>query len=203
MAKKDIPLDERQRALAEESLPLVRWTIQQYIACNEGVVGLGFEDLCQEGAVALCRAAVSYREGGVSFKTYAITVIRNYLIDYCRGVAKSVSEQMPISNELSDDTSAPQADLPDSASNFEEEHIGRLWTLELLEKRKAVYSGVAKQGVEALELKILKDYGPTDIAQLYHTEPKLVGAWISKAKKRIQQDLSREELRELDIERAS
>lgn len=187
MAKKDIPLNGRQRALVEKSLPLVRWTIQQYIARNEGVVGLGFDDLCQEGAIALCKAAVSYREGGVSFKTYAITVIRNYLVDYCRGVAKA----------------AKSVSVPDVASDFEEEHIGRLWTLELLEKRKSVYSGVAKQGVEALELKVLKDYGTTDIAQLYHTEPKLVGAWISKAKKRIQQDLSREELRELGIERAS
>ena len=203
MAKKDIPLDGRQRALVEKSLPLVSWTIQQYIACNEGVVGLGFDDLCQEGAIALCKAAVSYREGRVSFKTYAITVIRNHLIDYCRGVAKSVSEQMPIPNELSDETTAPQTGPPDSASDFEEEHLGRLWTLELLEKRKAVYSGAAKQGIEALELKVLKDYGPTDIAQMYHTEPKLVGAWISKAKKRIQQDLSHEELRELGIEWAS
>ena len=202
MAKKDIPLNGRQRALVEKSLPLVRWTIQQYIACNEGVVGLGFDDLCQEGAIALCKAAVSYREGGVSFKTYAITVIRNYLVDYCRGVAKA-AKSVSVPNDLPDDTSAPQDEPPDVASDFEEEHIGRLWTLELLEKRKSVYSGVAKQGVEALELKILKDYGPTDIAQLYHTEPKLVGAWISKAKKRIQQDLSQEELRELGIERAS
>ena len=53
MAKKDIPLNGRQRALVEKSLPLVRWTIQQYIARNEGVVGLGFDDLCQEGAIAL------------------------------------------------------------------------------------------------------------------------------------------------------
>ena len=202
MAKKDIPLNGRQRALVEKSLPLVRWTIQQYIARNEGVVGIGFDDLCQEGAIALCKAAVSYREGGVSFKTYAITVIRNYLVDYCRGVAKA-AKSVSVPNDLPDDTSAPQDEPPDVASDFEEEHIGRLWTLELLEKRKSVYSGVAKKGVEALELKVLKDYGTTDIAQLYHTEPKLVGAWISKAKKRIQQDLSREELRELGIERAS
>ena len=53
----------------------------------------------QEGCVALCHAAASYH-GGTSFKTYAITVIRNHLIDCCR---KQTSWRKYISEQSLDD----------------------------------------------------------------------------------------------------
>ena len=76
--KCDRKLDEEQRALVEQALPLVSWTIRRYISSNESVAGLGFDDLYQEGCAALCRAAAAYLPDRGVFSTFAVTVIRNH-----------------------------------------------------------------------------------------------------------------------------
>ena len=67
----DTALNDFQRKLVEEHLSVVDWVLLDYIKTNEGVVGLGREDLRQEGFVWLCRAAVSYDGASASFGTYA------------------------------------------------------------------------------------------------------------------------------------
>ncbi len=49
------------------------------------VDGMGHDDLYQEGCIALCRAAVSYREemGSIS-RLRQNSLSRNYLLDRCR-----------------------------------------------------------------------------------------------------------------------
>ena len=42
------------------------------------------EDLCQEGRMALYRAAMSYDEEGASFSTYAITCMTNAMISFAK-----------------------------------------------------------------------------------------------------------------------
>ena len=58
-------------------------------------------------------------------------------------------------------------------------------------------------GIEALELKVLGGYGVTDIAKQYKAKPNLVGAWMTRAIKRIRADISREEIDALGVEKAS
>ena len=85
--KGDRPLTPEQRVLVEQNMPLVHWTVRRYMDVKENICGLGFEDLCQEGALALCYAAATYVAGKAQFKSYAITVIRNHLLDHCRRIA--------------------------------------------------------------------------------------------------------------------
>ena len=152
MDRSSIVLTAEQQFLVENSLEFVHWTIANLIPKSN--CRMEYDDLFQEGCVALCHAAASYH-GGTSFKTYAITVIRNHLIDCCR---KQTSWRKYISEQSLDD--------PDT---------------------KKHYRGVAKLGIDALVLKA-KGFDCKDIAVLYHTSPNNVGAWISRAAKKLRSD---------------
>lgn len=56
-----------------------------------------------------------------------------------------------------------------------------------MESVKAEYSGVARLGIEALELKI-KGLSGSDIAHLYGVAPNHVGAWISRAAEKLRKN---------------
>lgn len=172
--------------MAEQNIHLVRWTVQEYISTREEVEGLGFEDLCQEGGLALCYAAATYRAGSVQFKTYAIPVIRNHLLDHCRRVAARQRNMPTLSLEAPLDEDKPPSQIP-LATDVAEECVSQMYVARILEHAKCTYSGVAKLGIEALELKI-KGYSGTDIAKLYHTKPNHVGAWISRAAEKLRSD---------------
>ena len=103
MDRSSIVLTAEQQLLVENSLEFVHWTIARLIPKSN--CHMEYDDLFQEGCVALCHAAASYH-GGTSFKTYAITVIRNHLIDCCR---KQTSWRKYISEQSLDD---PDAGLP-------------------------------------------------------------------------------------------
>ena len=75
----EFTLNDLQRQRVEEHLALVEQVLRRSIKTNETVDGMGHDDLYQEGCIALCRAAVSYREEMGAFPAYARTVIRNYL----------------------------------------------------------------------------------------------------------------------------
>ena len=82
----EFTLNELQRQRVEDHLALVEQVLRRSIKTNETVDGMGHDDLYQEGCIALCRAAVSYREEMGTFPAYARTVIRNYLLDRCREI---------------------------------------------------------------------------------------------------------------------
>ena len=170
MDRSSIVLTAEQQLLVENSLEFVHWTIAKLIpksSCH-----MEYDDLFQEGCVALCHAAASYH-GGTSFKTYAITVIRNHLIDCCR---KQTSWRKYISEQSLDD---PDANLPTPVCT-DYVHFSGVDTGAVLTACKKHYRGVAKLGVDALVLKT-KGFDCKDIAALYHTSSNNVGAWISRA----------------------
>ncbi len=186
--KFDFTLDTQQQALVEENLLVIDKVISRYIHVNEGVCGLGWSDLYQEGAVALCKAAATYDGASAQFDTYATTVIRNHLYNCCKAVntrqrnLPSVSLDLDFSDE-DQPPPYPQPSVPDGI----DELLGRMDAADLLADCKRRYSGVARLGVEALELKV-KGLSGADIARMYHTTPNNVGAWISRAAKKIQKD---------------
>ncbi len=65
--------------------------------------------------------------------------------------------------------------------------MDRLCISQLLEYGRNTYSGTARLGIEAMELKI-RGYTGTDIARLYGVQPNLVGAWISRATEKLKKD---------------
>lgn len=201
--KKHTPLTTEQQCLVEKHLHLARWTVNRFIDCNDAIIGLGFDDLCQEASFALCKAAATYEDGNVQFKTYAITVIHNHLIDYCRQINASLKRLPTISFDAVGSDGKSPALLDYFASEeevFEDACISKLFVEDFLNRRKDAYHGSANLGIEALELKVLDGYGVTDIAQLYHAKPNLVGAWISKATKKIREDITPAELSSLNVE---
>ncbi len=171
----------RRDQLIEEHLNCVHWVIGCFIRVNSGVCGLEYDDLYQEGCIALWRATETFDDQqGAQFHSYAISVIRNHLVDYCR---KIQSRTVPVVSleDWNAEASKRGAATWDSDSS--------LYVEQVLEYSKRTYSGVAKLGVEALELKIV-GYNGTDIAKLYGVQPNHVGAWISRATQKLKKDLS-------------
>ena len=87
-------LNDLQRQRVEDHLALVEQVLRRSIKTNETVDGMGYDDLYQEGCIALCRASVSYREEMGSFPAYAKVVIRNHLLDRCREI-QSARKNLP------------------------------------------------------------------------------------------------------------
>lgn len=187
--KLEKPLSDQQRKLAEENLSLVWQTIAKSIHFNEEIPGLGLDDLFQEGAWALCLAASSYLpETNVPFSAYARPVIRNHLVDYCRRISLQSQRMFTVSL----DAPSPHSPLlPVSVtaegSASDEDWDTQIVLAQLLDYGKRTYRGVELLGIKALELK-LKGYTGADIARLYHTGSTNVGAWISKAAKKLKND---------------
>lgn len=158
-----------QQALVAGGLGIVADVLRYSIRANENVQALGYDDLYQEGCVALCHAALTFH-GGVQFKTYAQVVVKNRLIDHCRQALRLHARTVPMEGQ-----ELPTEDcLPSDA-------------LAALARAKLRYAGVARQGMEAMELK-LKGYSGPEIAALYHAKPNEVGAWISRARQKLLRD---------------
>lgn len=170
----------RRDQLIQEHLNCVHRVIHSSIHVNPNVCGLEYDDLYQEGCIALWRAAETFDERqGVQFHSYAFPVIRNHLLDYCR---KIQSQTAPVvSLEAWDVEMARRGETDWDGENS-------LFVEQVLEYGKRTYSGVARLGVEALELKIA-GYSGTDIAKLYNTQPNQVGAWISRAAAKLKKDV--------------
>lgn len=197
------PLTPAQSTLVENSLNIAQWTVRNYISANHTISGLSYDDLLQEAYLALCGAATTYQGGQVQFKTYAVAVIRNHLIDYCRRIyhvnrsLPTISLDAPPSDP---DCDSALMDTIDVDTNFEDWCLSQIWIRDFFAQRKANYSGCTKLGIEALELKVLDGYGVTDIAHLYHTRPNLVGAWISKATRKLREEFAMAENFMPDVE---
>ena len=187
--KFDFVLSQEQQALAESNLAVIDKVIARCIHANEGVCGLGRDDLYQEGAAALCKAAATYDGTSAQFSTYAATVVRNHLLNHCRAVNASQRNLPAVSLDDSGQEDGrpppcPEPSVPDGVDELR----GRLDTADLLADCKRRYIGVARLGVEALEWKV-KGLTGADIARLYGAKPNEVGAWISRAAQKIRKDV--------------
>lgn len=186
--KYDFILTSEQQVLVEQHMDLVGWVIYRHIRTNEGVYGLGRDDLSQEGALALCRAAATYNGTSAQFSTYAAAVIRNHFLDCCKAANTQQKHlcSLPVGSGFADDEHPPSIPEP-SVEDKTDSLIDQIDMTALLAHYKRECSGVAQLGIEALELKI-RGYSGADIARLYHTEPNHVGAWISRAKAKLKKD---------------
>lgn len=182
------PLTSEQQELVEQHTSLIRWTIWKFIDVKEEICGMGYDDLYQEGALALCYAAATYLPGSAQFSSYAVTVIRNHLLDHCRRITAQRRNvpTCPLDAPADVDRPPPVREVG-LIQDDTEQWISALYVAQMLEHGKRRYNGVAKLGIEALELKI-KGYSGADIARLYHTKPNHVGAWISRAAEKLRQD---------------
>lgn len=177
------PMNDAQRKMVEENLELVKYTINTAIIVNRAIYGFEYDDLYQEGCILLCKAAVRYdSQKGVLFSTFAQKVVANGLRTYCRLMCNKQKRM------VSADTVYKQMCLDCFYIADETERvISEIDIMNLLGALKSQYTGIVYRGIEALEWKV-KGYSGTEIARMYGVKPNLVGAWISKAVKKLEQN---------------
>lgn len=179
-------LNDAQRKLVAEHTDVVKWAIYEHIKVNENVFGLGYDDLYQEGCVCLCKAAATYDGDKAKFITYAQVVVRSKLLTYCVKMSAKHKHHVSV-----DDIPDESDDYGGSGNRAIEDDYGAMlsnsFVYGLLASMKFEYSGTVRLGIEALELKV-KGYTGAEIARMWGVGQNHVGAWISKAKKKLVQN---------------
>lgn len=183
MKNKDIALTDAQRSMVEANMDVVRWAIRTSIQVNEQRYGFGYDDLFQEGCIWLCKAAVTYDpDGGASFPTYAQRVVENGLRTYCRLQRSKELRSFPVSEIF--DTEADNHRAMASGIRSLQEQLAEVDALSLLESAKQQYNGVARLGIEAMQLKFI-GLSNTDIAACYGVKANYLGAAVHRAAERL------------------
>lgn len=168
-------LTMKQKKLVEEHLNIVPYIINKYIKNNEDV-DMNYEDLIQEGNLALCKAAIKYNKS-VKFNTYAEIVVKHELLCYCKKVNRKIKTvDMPNGNDIEEFLVSDDEEVPQILFNDE--------NLKSIRNVKKEYSGVVLKGIEAIELK-MQGLAGVDIAAMYDVKPNHVSAWIAKAKRQL------------------
>lgn len=183
--KKDVILTPNQKTLVETHLSVVHWVIITKMNINNSIYGFGYDDLFQEGCIFLCKAAATYDENKSQFPTYAKRVVHNGLLSHCRRICRHQSRFCLIDTENQE--GLIQSGIIDVDTDDFTHYLSMIETLDLLESRKQDYDGITLRGIEALELKI-QGSRVTDIADLYQVPSSHVGAWISRAAKKLRND---------------
>ena len=148
--------------------------INKYIGCNEDI-DMQYEDLIQEGNLALCKAASKYNKS-VKFNTFAEIVIKNELLMYCKKVNRKIKTvELPNGKDI-EEILVSNEDVSESVFNRE--------NLKNIHKMKKEYSGVVLKGITAIELK-MQGLAGADIAKIYDVKPNYVSAYIARAKKEL------------------
>lgn len=125
--------------LVRNYLPLVRTLARRYSYTTEPL-----EDLCQVGAIALCKAIERYRpDGGSSFKAYAVPTIVGELRRHFRDtgwalhIPRSLQERARTLGVALNDLSARLGRSPTIAELAQWTHLSREDVIEGLEVRMA------------------------------------------------------------------
>jgi len=180
-------LNDAQKKLIAEHTDIVKWSIYDYIQVNENIYGLGYDELFQEGCVCLCRAAATYDGNLAQFDTYAQVVVKNGLFTYCKKMCGK-QKNMVHMDEIPFDSNDNGSDMIGYADNdVYDDLISDSVIFDLLGSVKSEYKGVTRLGIEALELKV-KGYTGAEIARLWGVKQNHIGAWITRAKKKLRQN---------------
>lgn len=181
--KRIIPLNEKQIALAEENISVIKTVICSRIIIDKNIFGMEYDDLYQEGCLLLCNAALMYDESrSSSFRSFAYIVILNGLISYCKKVENNRKNRAEYIESLK-----RQPESFSLQNSIPYERMVETNIIDFLDNIKAQYSGTVRLGIEALSLKV-KGLSGGEIARLYGVKTNLVGAWISRALKKLKQN---------------
>lgn len=181
--KRIIPLNEKQIALVEDNISVIKTVICSRIIIDKNIFGMEYDDLYQEGCLLLCNAALMYDESrGSSFGSFAYIVILNGLISYCKKVENNRKNRAEYIESLK-----RQPESFSLQNSIPYERMVETNIIDFLDNIKAQYSGTVRLGIEALSLKV-KGLSGGEIARLYGVKTNLVGAWISRALKKLKQN---------------
>ena len=139
------------------------------------------EDLCQEGRMALYRAAVSYDGRSAKFSTYAITCMTNAMITFSKKYkADSNARVYGMTVEDCGEAAVSVGEIGHSVSSLEIE--------ELLESNTS--GGFSKYEKKVMSLK-LAGYKVSEIAKLVDKEAKSVENTLFRARKKLKKLMER------------
>jgi len=172
-----------EEKLVLEHLDLVDTIIRARFHTRAASVLMTYEDLQAVGREALCRAAARYRPELGRFTTFAGRCVVNAIIDHCRREAGHARAAAGLADEDGKEAVTGTADCVTE----EDLTIGALAVRSALDEWKRQYTGVARLGVEAVELKLL-GFRSAEIAERYGTSVNNVNAWISRLRSKLRKD---------------
>lgn len=176
-------MTDYQRDLVLEHMDLVTQVIRKRIKVN-GSVMLTFDDFYSVGCEALCHAAMRYKPAMGEFSPFACVIIYNAMIDHCR----KQNRLLGVHSDLPTEPDNEPISLRHFSLDYDiDSEIACAQIAEAISGCKARYTGVARRGIEALELKCL-GYSSQEIAKRYGTTVNNVNAWISRARAKLTQD---------------
>lgn len=175
-------MTDYQNALVLDNLDLVNWVIRTRISIPNRPL-LTYDDFYAIGCEAICRAALKYNADTGEFAPFACRYIYNAIVDHCR----AINFRMERNVEIPENEDTALLDLLAHTSVDFDESVTDTTAMAALAACKEKYSGVARKGVEAIELK-MKGYKTTEIAKLYGTSLNNVNAWISRARSKLRNE---------------
>lgn len=176
-------MTEYQQTLVLEYMPFVDWVIKHRVKVSNLPLQ-SYEDFYQIGCEALCRAAMAYNPAAGLFAPFAGRYIYNAMVDHCR--KENLRVKNSVSNDIDYDSSQRVRSTTGSAEDFSLA-IYHDQLFDALKVSKTRYNGVARQGIEALELKMM-GFTSSEIAARYGTTVNNVNAWISRARSKLKVD---------------
>lgn len=180
------PMTPRQRQLAEEHMDLV----PRMVAALTKGFSLNSDqrrELCQTGYLALCRAAVSCRDG-YDFPPYANAAIRNAIYDSWRRDIREKDRLCPLPEDQPDPfckgpgRSAPEEGPDVFVLSLKDTEAGAY-----LETLKAAQCSTIQKGIEALCFQ-MEGYSSKELSVHYRAPANHIRAWQSKARRFLAKD---------------
>lgn len=177
-------MTDEERTLVETHMGLVESVLQRYITPRPDISGMEHDDLFQVGSLALCRAAQKY-DGRCKFSTFAYAVVKNSLIDYCRSIMGKTRHTISLEQSFDDSSGSLLERFSDGKRVLDTVENRAL--LQHLSKTGKQYHGVARKGIQALEMQVY-GYSTQEIAAMYGVRSNVVAAWISRARKMLKRE---------------
>lgn len=159
-------LTAEQQRKAEENMGLVGKVIADKVHGAQ-FGGYTREDLFQIGCIGLCKAAATDKGG--CFSTYAYRLIWN---EICDALIQTTRRSLEQPMEL------PVLEIQGAQEKFP----STLELEDLLERGEQVATGVMKNGIQALRLRV-KGYSTREIGAQMGAPDNYVTAWEAKARK--------------------
>lgn len=176
-------MTEYQQNLVVENLSIVDWVIRCRIRVSHLPL-LTYEDFYQVGSEALCRAAMAYRQELGEFAPLAGRYVYNAIIDHCRKHGHNAARMVDLDLDIDNDGYA--LEYISSDHDVFDMINGKL-LLKALGECKSRYSGITRNGIEAMEMRY-HGYAPREIADHFGTNINNINAWISRARSKLRND---------------
>ncbi len=161
-------MTQKEREKAEQYLYIVGWVLNKYQLYNNTNPNMGYDDLYQEGCIALCKAVQRFDAAkGSHMNAFAFTVVRNHIFAYCKKI--SMKRRTMSLSELTETK---------YASYFFDDT--RVYILQILQEHHKKSDGIFKKGIEVIFWKMC-GYENKDIAKMYHVKNNEISAWLSRA----------------------